>query len=336
MTCGTAHGKVILLGEHAVVYGVPALAVGIDRGAWADAAAAEGNASVSSLHVHGWNITVTDDVDDEGLPLARALRDILRATRTAQRTSGISPVGPMMVHAGADLPPGGGLGCSAAIGVAIARALDPAASDAAITERVDAWERVFHGNPSGIDMAVSVLGGCIHFERALAAHESRPTIRRVHLPRPLLLCIGHSGIASSTKTMVEAVARLRDYHPGATQRAFDAICTFVASARLALEAGDVRAIGTLLDRNQRILRDLSVSTPDIERMCETARTAGACGAKLTGAGGGGSVVAIVEDVARGEAVLENWKRDGFDGFLARVGASAGKDVSLSAVVQESA
>jgi len=339
-----ACGKVILFGEHAVVYGVPALAVGIDRGAWADATwASPGTPGASSLHVHGWDITVTDDVDDEGLPLARALRDILRVTRAAAAVAAAQeqPTGPVMVQAGADLPPGGGLGCSAAIGVAVARALDPIAEDGAIAERVNAWERVFHGNPSGIDAAVSAMGGCVHFERskkAREARESKPTIRRVHLARTLLLCIGHSGIASSTKTMVQAVARLRDRHPKTTHKAFEAISALVKSARLALEAGDVRAIGQLLDLNQVLLSGLFVSTPEIEQMCTLARAAGAEGAKLTGAGGGGCVVAIVEDTARGEAVLEAWKREGYDGFLTRVApvaASVGRDAALPRAVQGS-
>src|SRR5262249_51984653 len=113
----SAHGKVILFGEHAVVYGVHALALGIDRGAWAEAATSV--TGPSTLHVCGWNITVSDLEDaDDALPLARAFRDLLAVTRESVAA------GPVHVQAGADLPPGGGLGCSAALGVAVARAID--------------------------------------------------------------------------------------------------------------------------------------------------------------------------------------------------------------------
>jgi mevalonate kinase len=329
MTRGTAHGKVILFGEHAVVYGVPALAVGIDRGAWAESRAAEASASASpsskststtpsAMHVRGWDITVRDDATEESLPLARAFRDVLAATRDGQREAGQEPVGAVIVEASADLPPGGGLGCSAALGVAVARALDPAASPEAIALRVNAWERVFHGNPSGIDAAVSSQGGCIAFQR----FGGKSSIDRVRVPSPMRLCIGNSGQGSSTKSMVEAVARMRERRPETTQKAFDAIHTLVKNARLAIEAGDLRAVGQLLDLNQMLLSGLFVSTPEIEQMCATARTAGALGAKLTGAGGGGCVVALVEDGARSEKVLAAWKTEGFDGFSATVGPDA--------------
>ena len=184
-TRGTAHGKVILFGEHAVVYGVAALAVGIERGAWAEASprrheedGAPGAArlGVSTLHVRGWDVWVNEDADDDAIPLARAFRDILAATRDAQRLADAVPVGAVAVEAAADLPPGGGLGCSAALGVAVARALDPSATSDTIASRVVAWERVFHGNPSGIDAAVAALGGCVLFQRAPEASVSSPRL----------------------------------------------------------------------------------------------------------------------------------------------------------------
>ena len=319
MIRGTAHGKVILFGEHAVVYGVPALAVGIDRGAWAQSSPVEG--SVSTLYVRGWNVTLTDAAD-ESPPLARAFRDVLVATRDGQRAASQAPVGAVRVEAEADLPPGGGLGCSAALGVAVARALDPVAASDAIAARVDAWERVFHGNPSGIDAAVAAQGGCVLFQRPypMPAEGGAPTIERVRVNQAIHLCVGHSGQASSTKSMVEAVARMRERRPEGTQRTFDAIHTLVKNARLAIEDHDLRAIGQLLDLNQMLLSGLFLSTPEIEQMCATARTAGAFGAKLTGAGGGGCVVALVENAERGASVLSAWKSEGFDGFAAAVKA----------------
>lgn len=308
---GTANGKVILFGEHAVVHGVPALAVGIDRGAAAEASVL--GSGPSTLTVREWNVTVKDD-DGEATPLARALHDLLELTRSEQRAQGSAPVGFVHVDATATLPPGGGLGCSAAIGVAVARAIDPSASADTVAARAMAWERVFHGNPSGIDAAVSARGGCVQFQRGAAV-----PIERVRVPSPLHLCVGHSGHASSTKTMVDGVAKLLERKPETTRKTFDAIHTVVKNARLAIEAGDTRAIGQLLDLNQMLLAGLFLSTPEIEQLCASARTAGALGAKLTGAGGGGCVVALVDDAARADAVLAAWKAEGFDGFRATVG-----------------
>lgn len=305
-----ASGKIILLGEHAVVYGVPAIAVGIDRGAWAKATAAE----KTTLHVVGWNARATDDATDDA-PLARAFRALVEVTRKA------IDLGPVAVEAGADLPPGGGLGCSAALGVAVARALDPSASADVVAERANEWERVFHGNPSGIDAAVASSGGCVLFRRN---DDGTRSIERVLVPAPFQLCVGHTGIASSTRTMVEAVARYRERRPEVAQKAFDAIHTLVKNARLAIEAGDKKAVGQLLDLNQMLLSGMFVSTREIEHLCATARASGALGAKLTGAGGGGSVVALVDSAKAGEAVVEAWKKDGFDGFVTTVGADAAR------------
>ncbi len=299
---GHACGKVILLGEHAVVHGVPALAVGIDRGARAQATViAE---APSRLFVRGWDIVVSET--DSGHDLARAFRALLDAA---------APSGPRWIEVETDLPPGGGLGCSAAIGVAVARALEPNLDDATLQDRAMAWECVFHGNPSGVDAAVAASGGCVLFRRG---HPLEP----VRVRGPMHLCIGNTGVASSTKAMVEEVARLRARRPEIVERSFEAIRTLVANARLAIEAGDWFALGKLLDLNQMLLGGLFVSTTEIERMCGTARSAGALGAKLTGAGGGGSVVALAPSRAAADAVIEAWKVDGFSGFAACVAPEA--------------
>jgi mevalonate kinase len=218
---------------------------------------------------------------------------------------------PHAVEVEASMPPGGGLGCSAAIGVAIARALDPHASQRATLDRAMAWERVFHGNPSGVDAAVAAQGGCILFRKG-------EPVEPIRARGALQLCIGHTGIASSTKTMVEAVASARQRVEGAVDRSFEAIRSLVHAARSAIEGGDRVALGHLMDRNQALLASLSVSTPAIEQMCDLARRAGALGAKLTGAGGGGSVVALVASTSVADAVLDAWKGEGLDGFAATV------------------
>jgi mevalonate kinase len=299
---GQACGKVILLGEHAVVYGVPALAVGIDRGARAVAAPLE--RGPSRLLVRGWNITVREDQLDHDL--ARAYRALLEAARIHAPS-----LEPQSVEVDASLPPGGGLGCSAAIGVAIARAVAPQASSDSIQAQAMAWEQVFHGNPSGIDAAVAARGGCLLFRRG-------DPLEPVRIRGPLQLCIGNTGVASSTKSMVEGLARLRARKTEMVDKSFEAIRTLVSNARLAIEAGDRMALGKLMDLNQMLLGGLFLSTPEIEAMCGLARAAGALGAKLTGAGGGGCVVALVASPSVADAVLQAWKAEGLEGFATSV------------------
>jgi mevalonate kinase len=303
---GYAGGKAIVLGEHSVVYGGPAIAAGLDRGARAYATAVD--EGPSRLFIRGWGLTAYDtDQDDD---LSRAFRALLAAARGHE-----SLRGPCHVEVEANLPPGGGLGCSAAIGVAIARSLDPGATEAVVLDTAMAWERVFHGNPSGIDAALSARGGCVVFRKG-------SPLEPVHLHGPLHFCIGSTGTTSSTKAMVDSVARLRARRPEMVDRSFEAIRVLVSNARLAIEAGDRVALGRLMDLNQMLLSGLFVSTAEIERMCGVARDAGALGAKLTGAGGGGSVIALAANRSAGDAVLAAWKADGFSGFLACVGSEA--------------
>ena len=215
------------------------------------------------------------------------------------------------------------MGCSAALGVAVARALDPYAKTDAIVDRAMAWERVFHGNPSGIDAAVAASGGSVLFEKGRG-------LEPVRLRGSVLLCIGSTGLGSSTKTMVEAVAKRRAKSPVIVDKTFEAIRALVRNARLALEAGDRATLGRLMDLNQMLLGGLFLSTPEIESLCSLARSAGAYGAKLTGAGGGGSVVALVPSTAVAEAVLTAWATAGFHGFATRVaGGGAGDGVPAS-------
>ncbi len=317
---GRACGKVILLGEHAVVFGIPAVALGIDRGAQARATALPVGAAASILYVCGWGIEVVEGNRD--LDLARAFTSVLNATRERQIAAGRAPIGAVRVDAQADLPPGGGLGCSAALGVAVARALDPSIGDAEAAERAMAWERVFHGNPSGVDAAVAASGGCVLFEKGQG-------IEAVRVRGGITLCIGHTGIASSTKAMVEAVAKLRAQSPARVDDVFDEIRALTRSARVALETGDRYALGKLMDRNQALLDSIGVSTGEIDRMCTLARGAGAVGAKLTGAGGGGCVVALVTTQAATEAVLSAWRAAGYDGFATKVAMPEPKGASMA-------
>jgi mevalonate kinase len=296
-----ACGKVILLGEHAVVYGIPALAVGIDRGA--RARAFDQHEGPSRLIIGGWNVSVRPD---ESHDLARAFRAVLELA---------SPMTPCTLDVETDLPPGGGLGCSAAMGVAIARAIQPHGSADAVQSLAMAWEQVFHGNPSGIDAAVAARGGCILFRKG-------EPIESVRVRGPLQLCIGNSGAASSTKAMVDGLARLRERKRELVDKSFEAIRTLVHNARLAIEAGDRVTLGRLMDLTQMLLGGLFLSTPELEHMCGLARDAGALGAKLTGAGGGGCAVALVPSRAAADAVLTAWRSQGFEGFATSVATEA--------------
>jgi len=285
-----ANGKVILLGEHAVVYGVPAIAAGIERGATARAEPA----ATSTLRINERTAAATDESD-----LGHAFSALLAELGAPS----------LAIEVELELPPGAGLGASAALGVAIARAVLEARGEAATDQRVlaaaAAWEGVYHGNPSGVDAAAAACDGCIWYEKRIG-------VEPIRLGHELVLAIGIAGPPASTKLMVESVARLRDRRPTIVDKALEGIRALVKNARLCLEAGDVPGLGSLMNYNQMLLSGLFVSTEGIERCCALARDAGALGAKLTGAGGGGAVVALCDRDS--EPILAAWRQENIECF----------------------
>jgi len=284
------HGKVILFGEHSVVHGRPALALAVERGA--EVTLVPGQPSLTTLHIEPWGVDVDTggDVNVGREPLQQALK-VARGFYQDDRE--------FALHATMRLPSGAGMGSSAALGVAVLRALDDArglvSSGELIYERSLAWERVFHGNPSGVDNAMATYGGMAMFTKG------QPLTRVV--PRhPVSLVVAYSGSSSSTKIMVDSVARQFEKEPERVGKVFDAIAAIVNNGKLALETGDLTSLGQLMTMNHKLLSGMMLSTDPLEEMIETAMAAGALGAKVTGAGGGGCMVALVDSPEHQSAV----------------------------------
>jgi len=150
------------------------------------------------------------------------------------------------------------------------------------------WEEVFHGSPSGIDNMAAALGGVLRYRKGAPP-------KPLALAQPLQVVVAHSGETSKTKEMVSLVACQLASDPARVRDKFDNVTDLVDEAELALSTGDMRALGRLLNWNHRILSSLLLCTPKIEELCRLARAQGALGAKVTGAGGGGCIVALAED-----------------------------------------
>lgn len=304
----TAFGKVILLGEHAVVYGHPALA-----GALSDGVTVETSAGTGSLRVPAWGVEVSPiDPGNESYSLGRAYR----AIRTSLGLGIESPVD-LVVHFA--VPTGAGLGSSAALAVAVARALKGAhgldADDARLATAAMASETEVHGKPSGLDHTVALQGGFGVFTRAHG-------LASVRAAQPVTLVIGHTGRERDTRGRVSRVAELHAERGDEVRARFCAIASLVDKGRLAVERGAWGELGEAMSENQRHLESLEVSCPEIERMCAIAGDAGAVGAKLTGGGGGGCVIALAP--GREPAVRDAWERAGFKSFVTQVGAQVAR------------
>lgn len=317
---GEACGKVILFGEHAVVHGTPAIAAGIERAAYATAEPSP--SAHTSLRIGHREVLAHASSSDD---LGRALQALLDVA---------PPAVALRMEARSQLPAGGGLGSSAALAVAIARAVHGFAKtnghdpEALVLERAAAWERVFHGNPSGIDATAAARGGIFKYTRA-----EGPTT--LHPRKDIVFCVGFSGTPSSTRGMVELIATRMQKDPQIVTNSMEAIRSVVNAAASAIEAGEHATIGKLMDMNQLVLSGLMVSTSELEEMCALARGHGALGAKLTGGGGGGSVIALVApvyqpdgstDLAQEEAaamrIIDAWRQANarYVGFVTRIRA----------------
>ncbi len=297
-------GKVILLGEHGVVHGRPALAAGLGRGVRASATRAEAD----ELFLRGSELRVRPDAEAEE-PLARAFRAVLSSY-------GPRPF-PAVVECEVGIPAGAGLGCSAAIGVAVVGALDELyetpRSPEALGAYCLAWEKVFHGNPSGVDNTMAAVGG-------IAVYRKGEPLAPVFPKKPLVLVVGYSGESASTKEMVESVARYAARRPAEAEKIFDGMAALVGYAKVALEEGNLAHVGQLFDMNHKLLSSLMLSTERIETMCAAAREAGALGAKVTGSGGGGCIIALAASHEAAEPIVGALRALGADPFVAEAGA----------------
>jgi hydroxymethylglutaryl-CoA reductase len=293
-----APGKIILAGEHAVVYGHSAIALAIDRGVRIKVQETamphcKGHGPTLKATGLGFSGSVRPGLDGEGpLVLRQALDKLVELL--GERVRDLE----LVVESA--IPAGRGLGSSAALSVAMIRGIKQYFGELlSKTEEgrlAFELERLFHGSPSGIDHTVISHGGLIAFRR----DKPHPQVESITLPRPLSFAIGIAGPHGGTVKVVEALSQRAKRHPGCFEHIFSGISQLVSEMKSSLEKGEFAAVGELMNVNQGYLNALSVSTPELERMCAIARE-GALGAKLTGAGGGGAVIALVEEDASGIA-----------------------------------
>lgn len=278
MTTVSAPGKLMLMGEHAVVYGQPCIVTAVDQ------------RLIVGVEKNTSGRTIID------APQVRDLRFVeacIAEFKKSYNTAGVD--GGLSVSIRSQFSSSVGFGSSSAVTVALLKALSLEYA-VGLTER-DIFDLAYavvlrvQGVGSGFDVASALYGGTLYFKKG------GEVIEPLHNGVPIV--VGYTGVKADTVRLVEHVKNLQERYPEKVDRIFSAIGKLVESGKEAIEGRDRERLGTLFTFNQEYLRDLGVSTEKLETLIAASKKAGAYGAKLSGAGGGDCMIAVVSEENRG-------------------------------------
>ena len=306
---GSGYGKVILFGEHFVVHGVPGIVSAIDSSTDATVKKAQ-----SGLNVKDERKTAKGYSEEKRLQQIESIERMLKAMD-------LDPKMPLDIWIGGTLPGFSGLGASAASNVAIARAINQELNLNLSNEKINAiayeGEKAYAGNPSGIDNTAATYGGLMWFKKNPAGGQD--LVEKIHVRKPIEIVIGSTGKVANTKAMVEGVAERKKANPAKYDPLFTQAESLAAAGRKALEAGDLKKVGDLMNENHRILQEIGVSSKELDLLVDMAHKQGAFGTKLTGGGGGGCMVALTPGKELQGKVVSAFKTAGYEFIATKIG-----------------
>lgn len=291
MVTASAPGQIFLFGEHAVVYGQMALAAAIDRYTKADVEIRSDNKfrvdskEVGELRGEVQKLEGTWSIQQK----TGDVKKLSYVTKAAELTFNYIGRGKgLNLQVESDFPIGSGLGSSSAVSVAIVAAISETLGEGLKKEEISKLafdaEMAVQGVASKTGVTVATYGDFVKVRGERVDHMR-------NLPRPSVI-VGHTGVYASTSELIEMVKELKESHQEIFESALGIIGEITKIGAAALRQRDFRKMGALMNANQMLLELLGASSPELNRLISAAREAGALGAKLTGAGGGGSMIAL--------------------------------------------
>jgi mevalonate kinase len=308
MTTSSAPGKIILFGEHAVVYGRPALAIPVTE-VHADVNISNSAQNGIWIDAPGVNLSAQLNALPSDHPIASVIHNFFFLSR-------VSRFPDLEIKISSTIPVASGLGSGAAVTVALTRALAAHLDFRMTDEEVNAFtyeiEKLHHGTPSGIDNTVVTYAMPVYFVKKPPSPDRRGTggeVETFKVGKPFTIVIADTGISAPTKESVGDVRRLWMNDKSRWETVFDKIGEISFTARRAIEAGRPELLGELMNENHTLLQKLAVSSTELDRLVEAALRAGAAGAKLSGGGRGGNIIALMEP-EKAEAVSSSLNEAG--------------------------
>jgi len=307
---GIGFGKAILFNEHFVVYKIPAIVSAI------------GNytiAKISSSDKPGWQIEdnrkATPKYKDDKIEQQKvSINNILKKMNIDLSKKGIKIIMDGTLYCAS------GIGASAASCVAIARALSDhfvlSLSDEEVNNIAYEGEKGYHGTPSGIDNTASTFGGLIWFEKG-----ENNVMDKISLSNPVEIVMGNTGKVADTTAAVAGVRERKEKDPDKYNPIFDRAENIAYLAKDALQEEDFREVGKLMNENHKLLQQIEVSSKELDFLVKLAREYGAYGAKLTGGGLGGNMIALTPGRDLQDDVANAIEKEGFQTVKTVIGAT---------------
>ena len=312
---GIGFGKAILFNEHFVVYGIPAVVSAIGKYTVA---------KIESVNQSGWKLNDNrkatpkykeDKIDQQKDSIDRIMKKM--GIDLSKKGVEITLEGHLYCASG--------LGASAASCVSIAKALSNHynlnLSDEEINDVAYEGEKGYHGTPSGIDNTASTFGGLIWFEKG-----ENNVMDKISIPNPIEIVIGNTGKVANTTAAVAGVRERKEKNSDKYKEIFDRAENIAYLAKNALQIEDYKELGKLMNENHKLLQQIDVSSRELDFLVKLSRDQGAFGAKLTGGGLGGNMIALTPGRELQDDVANAIEKEGFQTLKTVIGVSRGENI----------